>query len=176
MRLHICITILTFRFISVRSCQLFWRSLKSLSVYSQSLFLKVKHFKCYRMFEHVIFLKTDSAVDIWQEIFHVLHKKKSFYEKLYLIFRISTQWLHQSPNFVISFYKKMKNFKKCITEQLKHGYLPIFFSKLLLHLRCHFIIIRTDYNEKIVISNKPLSLKVLCYLQSEKIWVVVLQN
>ena len=86
-----------------------------------------------------IFLKPDSAIDILQEIFYALHKKKSFYEKLYLIFWISSQWLHQPLNFVISFDKNMKNFKKYKTEKLKNGYLPIFFKKLLFHLRCYLV-------------------------------------
>ena len=30
------------------------------------------------MYEYVIFLKTDSAIDILQETFHVLNKKKKF--------------------------------------------------------------------------------------------------
>ena len=29
--------------------------------------------------------------------------------KLYLIFQIGSQWLYQSLDFIISFYKKMKN-------------------------------------------------------------------
>ena len=86
-----------------------------------------------------IFLKPDSAIDILQEIFHALHKKKSFYEKLYLIFWISSQWLHQPLNFIISFDKNMKNLKKYKKEKLKNGYLPIFFKKLLFHLRCYLV-------------------------------------
>ena len=53
--------------------------------------LRVNNLKCYRVFENIIYLKTDYAIDILQEIFHVIHKNKSCYEKLYLIFRIGSQ-------------------------------------------------------------------------------------
>ena len=36
---------------------------------------KSKNLKCYEMYEYVILLKPDSAIDILQETFHVLNKK-----------------------------------------------------------------------------------------------------
>ena len=71
----------------------------------------MKYSKPFRVLDLARFLKTDSATYILQEIFHAYRSKKSFYEKLYLIFRISSPRLYQSFNFIISFYKKKGNFK-----------------------------------------------------------------
>ena len=60
--------------------------------------------------------------------FSCFTQEKCFYEKLYLIFRISSQRLYQSFTFIISFYKKYEKFKKCILEKQKNGYLAIFFK------------------------------------------------
>ena len=55
------------------------------------------------MHEYVIFLKTDSAIDILQETFHVLNKKKKFLWEI--VFNISNKFsMIVSITYITSFY------------------------------------------------------------------------
>ena len=53
----------------------------------------------------------------------------------------------------------MKNLRKCIIEKLKNGYLPVLFLYYYFICGVASFTIFADYNEKLVVSNKSLSLK-----------------
>ena len=62
------------------------------------------------MYEYVIFLKKDSAIDILQETFHVLNKKKKFLWEI--VFNISNKFsMIVSITYITSFYQKMNDLK-----------------------------------------------------------------
>ena len=72
---------------------------------------------------------------------------------------------------------KDETFKGCIIEKLKNGNLPIFFLKITLSSAVSLCLLFlsfllsfkiTDYNEKLVISKKSLSLKALVISVDEK--------
>ena len=62
------------------------------------------------MYEYVILLKPDSAIDILQETFHVLNKKKKFLCEN--VFNISNKFsMIVSITYITSFYQKMNDLK-----------------------------------------------------------------
>ena len=80
----------------------------------------------YRMLEHITLLKIDSTIDILEKIFHVLHIKRCFHEKLhYKYILISSFYIQRffEKSMMYLYFSKNKNL----------SFLLLFITNLLLY-------------------------------------------